>query len=88
MLRHSHARTPRQPSRRPEVLETTTQQDEIIRGITATEEEEELDAQQKNVVESDPSDSSDDDYHPIPQMAPQPHDREASGSRSAPPPPS
>ena len=43
MLRHSHARTPRQPSRHPEVLETAAQQDEIIRGIVATEEEE-LDA--------------------------------------------
>ena len=38
-------------------------------------EEEQLDAQQEDVVESDPSDSSDDDYQPIPQMAPQPHDR-------------
>ena len=39
MLCHSHARTPRQPSRRPEVLEIAAQQDEIIRGIAATEEE-------------------------------------------------
>ena len=39
------------------------------------------------MVQSDLSDSSDDDYHPIPQMAPQPHDREASGSSSAPPQP-
>ena len=39
MLRHSRARTPRQPSHRLEVPETTTQQDEIIRGIAATEEE-------------------------------------------------
>ena len=44
MLRHSRARTPRQPSHRPEVLETIAQQDEIIRGIAATKEEE-LDAQ-------------------------------------------
>ena len=48
-------------------------------------EEEELDAQQEDMVESDPSDSSDDYYQPIPQMAPRPHDREASGSSSAPP---
>ena len=44
MLYHSSARTPRQPSHRPEVLEIAAQQDWIIRGIAATEEEE-LDAQ-------------------------------------------
>ena len=43
MLRHSAARTPSQPHHHPEVLETAAQHDEIIRGITATEEEE-LDA--------------------------------------------
>jgi len=33
------------------------------------------------------SDSSDEDYEPVPQMPPpRPHDREASGSISAPPP--
>ena len=62
---YSHARTPRQLSHRPEVPETAAQQDEIIRGIAATEEEQ-LDAQQEDVVESDPSDSSDDDYELIP----------------------
>ena len=61
MLRHSRARTPRQPSHRLEVPEIAAQQDEIIIGIAAIEEEE-LDAQQEDVVESDPSDSSDDDY--------------------------
>ena len=86
MLRHSRARTPHQLSHRPEVLETAAQQDEIIRGIAATEEEQ-LDPQQEDVVESDLSDSSDDDYQPIPQMTPRPHDREASGSSSAPPQP-
>ena len=55
-------------------------------GIIATEEEQ-LDAQQEGVVESDPSDSSNDDYQPIPHMPPRPHDREASGSSSAPPQP-
>ena len=64
MLRHSHVRTPHQPSHRLEVPKTTAQQDEIIRGITAIEEEE-LDAQQEDVVESDPSDSSDNDYQLI-----------------------
>ena len=38
--------------------ETIAQQDETIRGIAATEEEQ-LDAQQEGMVESDPSDSSD-----------------------------
>ena len=69
MLRHSRARTPHQPSRRPEVPETATQQDEIIRGIAAIEEQQ-LDARQEDEVESDPSESSDDDYQPIPQMVP------------------
>ena len=39
------------------------------------------------MVESDPSDSSEDDYQPILKMAPRLHDREASGSSSAPPQP-
>ena len=39
------------------------------------------------MVESDPSDSSDDDYHDIPQMHPQRHDHEAGSSSSAPPAP-
>ena len=84
MLCHSHARTPRQPSHHPKVPKTAAQQDEIIKGITAIEEEQ-LDAQQEDEVKSDPSDSSDDDYQLIPQMAPRPHNREASGSSSAPP---
>ena len=61
MLCHSSARTPRQPGHHLEVPETAAQQDEIIRGIAVTKEEH-LDAQQEGVVESDPSDSSDDDY--------------------------
>ena len=69
MLDHNAARTPSQPRRRPEVPETTAQQDETIRGIVAIEEEQ-LDAQQEGRVESDPSDSSDDDYRDIPQMPP------------------
>jgi len=36
-------------------------------GIAAIEEEQ-LDAQQEGMVESDPSDSTDDDYQDIPQM--------------------
>ena len=44
MLYHCSVRTPSQPRRRLEVPETVAQQDEIIRGVTATEEEQ-LDAQ-------------------------------------------
>ena len=39
MLRHSVVRTPSQSCRRPEVPETTAQQDETIRCIAAIEEE-------------------------------------------------
>ena len=44
MLRDSGARIPSQPCHRLEVPETTAQQDEIIRGIAAIEEQQ-LDAQ-------------------------------------------
>ena len=66
--------------------ETAAQQDETIRGIAATEKEQ-LNAQQEGMVESDPSDSSDDDYRDIPQMPPRRHDLEAGSSSSAPPAP-
>ena len=69
MLRHIAVRTPSQPRHRLEVPKTTAQQDETIRGIAAIEEER-LDTQQEGMVESDPSDSSDDDYQDIPQMPP------------------
>ena len=39
MIRHSTPTTPSQPCHRPEVLETVAQQNDIIRGIAATEEE-------------------------------------------------
>ena len=39
------------------------------------------------MVESDPSDSSDDDYQDIPRMPPQCHDHEAGSSSLAPPTP-
>ena len=61
MLHHSATMTPCQPHHRPKVPETAAQQDETIRGIVAIEEEQ-LDAQQEGMVESEPSDSSDDDY--------------------------
>ena len=81
-IRHTTPQAPRQPSRCPDVLESAAQQDEIIRGIAATEEE--LEAQQEV---SEYSDSSDDDYQPIPQMPPRRHDAEAGSSSSAPPAP-
>ena len=40
MIWHSTTQAPSQPHRHLEVLETTAQQDDIIRGITAIEEEE------------------------------------------------
>ena len=83
MLYHSAVRTPSQPSRRLKVPESVAQQDEIIRGILATEEEQ-LDAQQEGMVESNPSDSLDDDYQDIPQMPPRCHDHKACSSSLAP----
>ena len=65
MIYHSTPSAPSQPRRRLEVPETAAQQDDTIRGIIATKEEQ-LDAQQEEMVESDPSDSSDEDYHDIP----------------------
>ena len=60
-VRHITPQAPSQPRRRPDVPESTAQQDEIIRDIAATEEQ--LEAQQER---SESSDSSDDDYLPIP----------------------
>ena len=85
MIRHSTHIAPSQPCRCPEVPETVAQQDDIISGIAATEEEEL--AQQEGVVMSNPSDSSDDDYQPIPQMLACRHDQEAGSSSLAPPAP-
>ena len=85
MIRHSTPTAPSQPRCRPNVPESVAQQDDIIRGIAATEEEQ-LE-QQEGMVMSDPSDSSNDDYQPIPRMPPQRHDHEAISSSSAPPAP-
>ena len=83
MLRHSRPSAPSQLSRCPKVPETVAQQDETIRGIVAIEEEQ-LDAQQEWMVESNPSDSSDEDYQDILQMPPHRHDHEAGSSSLAP----
>ena len=71
LLRYSRGRTPSQPSCRLEVPETVAEQDEAVRAIAETELEQ-LEAQQEDVVESDLSDSSDEDYQPIPHMPPRP----------------
>ena len=81
MIRHSTPTMPSQPRRRLEVPETIAQQDDTIRGIAATEEEQ-LDAQQEGMVESDPSDSS---YWDIPLMPARRHDHQAGSSNSVPP---
>ena len=39
-IRHSTPQAPSQPRRHPDIPESATQQDEIIRGIAATKEEE------------------------------------------------
>ena len=73
------SRTPTQQRHRLEVPEIEVEQDEAIRAAVETELEQ-LEAQRDNS-----SYSSDEDYRPIPPMAPRAHDREASGSSSAPP---
>ena len=85
MIRHSTPTTPSQPRCRPEVPETAAQQDDIIRGIAAIEEEEL--AQWEGLVASEPSDSSDDDYQPVPHMPPRRHDAKVGSSSLAPPTP-
>ena len=82
-IRHSTPQAPTQPCHHPDVPEFVAQQDEIIRGIAATEEEQ-LEAQEER---TESSDSSDDDYRPIPQMPPRRHDAEANSSSLAPPAP-
>ena len=56
MIRHSTPQAPSQPRHRPDVPESAAQQDDIIRGIAAIEEQL---AQQEGMIVSDPSDSSD-----------------------------
>jgi hypothetical protein len=65
LLRHSHGRTPSQPSHRPEEPEIAAQQDETVQALAETELEQ-LEAQGEEAeIETDPTDSSDEDYHPI-----------------------
>ena len=74
------------PSHRPKVPETVAKQIDVVRAIVETELEQ-LEAQQEDVVKSNPTDSLDEDYQPIPHMPPCEHDREAGGSGLAPPQP-
>jgi hypothetical protein len=68
---------------RPEVPETTAEQDATIQGL-AEAELTDLDAQPADVAEDEVSDSTDEDYQPIPRYrSPRPHDHEADGSGSA-----
>jgi hypothetical protein len=76
--------TPRLGQRqRPEVPETAAEQDETIEGL-AEAELADLNAQPAGLVEDDATNSTDEDYQPIPRYcSPWSHDHEASGSRSA-----
>jgi hypothetical protein len=67
---------------RPEVPETAAEQDETIEGL-AEAELADLDAQPADPVEDVATDSTDEDYQPIPRYrSPRPHDHEAGGSGS------
>ena len=61
---------------------TAAEQDEAIRAIAKTELKQ-LEVQQEDMVESDPTDSLDNDYQPIPRMPSWAQDSKAGGSRSA-----
>jgi hypothetical protein len=68
---------------RLEVLETAAEQDETVEGLTEAKLAD-LDAQPADLVEDVATDSTDEDYQPIPRYrSPWPHDHEAGGSGSA-----
>jgi hypothetical protein len=68
---------------RPEVPEIAAEQDETVEGL-AEAELADLDAQPANQAEDVATDSTDEDYQPIPwYRSPRPHDHEAGGSGSA-----
>jgi hypothetical protein len=65
------------------VPETVAKQDATIQGLTKAELAD-LDAQPADIAEDEVSDSTDEDYQPIPRYrSPWPHDHEAGGSSSA-----
>jgi hypothetical protein len=66
--------------RRPEVPETAVEQDKIVEGL-AKAELSDLDTQPADPVEDVTTDSTDEDYQPIPRYrSPRSHDHEAGGS--------
>jgi hypothetical protein len=68
---------------RPDVPETTAEQDETIEGLAKIELAD-LDAQLADQAEDVATNSTDEDYQPIPRYrSPRPHDHEAGGSGSA-----
>jgi hypothetical protein len=68
---------------RPEVPETAAEQDETIEGLAETELID-LDTQPADPVEDVATDSTNEDYQPIPQYrSPRSHDHETGGSGSA-----
>jgi hypothetical protein len=68
---------------RLEILETAAEQDETVEGL-AEAELIDLDTQPADLVEDVATDSTDEDYQPIPQYrSPRSHDHEAGGSGSA-----
>jgi hypothetical protein len=67
---------------RPEVPEIAAEQDETVQGL-AEAELVDLDAQPADPVKDDATDSTDEDYQPIPRYrSPRSHDHEAGGSGS------
>jgi hypothetical protein len=68
---------------RTEVPETTVEQDETVEGLVEAELAD-LDAQPADLVKDNATDSTDEDYQPIPwYRSPRSHDHEAGGSGSA-----
>jgi hypothetical protein len=68
---------------RTEVPKTAVEQDETVEGL-AEAELVDLDAQLADLVEDDATDSTDEDYQPIPRYrSPRSHDHGAGGSGSA-----
>jgi hypothetical protein len=77
-----HAPVPGQRER-PEVPKIAAEQDATIQGL-AEAEFANLDAQPADIAEDEASDSTDEDYQPIPRYrSPRPHDHETGGSGSA-----
>jgi hypothetical protein len=77
----THEQAPSQSQRqRAEVPETVAEQDQTIEGL-AEAELADLDAQPAVPDEDDATDSTDDDYQPLPRYrSPRSHDHEAGGS--------